>query len=70
LSRDDEEQDKLSRKKNTKREIGEDDMAVMDKELQDVQKLRQNVNRAQLRKALIKETIKENHKALQRLSRT
>jgi hypothetical protein len=69
--KNDKELGKLSYKPETKKEAGENDMAVTEKELKEMQKLRQKkMTREQLRKALIKETIKENYKALYRLSRT
>ncbi|MDL5023371.1 hypothetical protein [Bacillus velezensis] len=59
--------------KNPKKETREKEkMAVIERELKEMQKLQQkrNLTRQQLRKALIKETIKDNYEALQRLSRT
>lgn len=48
-------------------------MAVIEKELSKMQKLQQpkdKRNRDEIRKALIKQTVQENHVALRRLSRT
>lgn len=59
--------------KKTKKETREKEkMAVIERELKEMQKLQQKrkLTREQLRKALIKETIKDNYEALQRLSRT
>lgn len=51
---------------------GEDDMAVAEKELKNVQQLQQRrkLTKEEIRKAMIKQTIQENYEALHRLSRT
>lgn len=51
---------------------GEDDMAVAEKELKNMQQLQQKrkLTREQIREAMIKQTIQENYEALHRLSRT
>lgn len=67
---DKDQQGERSIERNTMQETGEDEMTVIEKGLKDMQKPQSNVNRAKLRKALIKETIKENNEALKRLSRT
>lgn len=70
MKQDDE--DSLKRDKKSNKENGEEDMAVMERELREMQKLQEKrtLTREQLRKALIKETIKNNYTALERLSRT
>lgn len=72
MKQDDDELEKLSDKQKDKYEIGEDDMAVIEKELKEMQKLQQRrkLTREEIRKAMIKQTIQENYEALQRLSRT
>jgi len=52
--------------------LGEDDMAIAEKELKDMQQLQQKkkLTRDEIRNAMIKQTIQENYEALQRLSRT
>lgn len=66
--------DKLSDKKEDANEKkGEKDMAVIEKELKEMQQLQQQqrkLTRDEIRKAMIKQTIQENYKALERLSRT
>jgi hypothetical protein len=48
-----------------------DTMKVMEKELKDMQKQKdKNMTMTDLKKALIKESIRNNNEALQRLSRT
>jgi hypothetical protein len=48
-----------------------DNMKVMEKELKDMQQQKdKNMTMTDLKKALIKESIRNNNEALQRLSRT
>lgn len=72
MKQDDNELEKLSDKQKDKYGLGEDDMAVIEKELKEMQQLQQKhkLTREELRKAMIKQTIQENYEALQRLSRT
>ncbi|WAI17459.1 hypothetical protein [Bacillus cereus] len=73
MNRDDDKLDKLSDEQNDKNKIGENDMPVLEKELKDMQKLQQQkrkLTREELRKAMLKQTIRENYEALERLSRT
>ncbi|MCY8011267.1 hypothetical protein MOB66_02220 [Bacillus haynesii] len=59
--------------KGTNEKAGENEkMAVIEKELKEMQKLQRKkvLTREQLRTAMIKESIKNNYEALERLSRT
>lgn len=59
--------------KSTKEKAGESEkMAILEKELEKMQKLQQkkSLTCEQLRTAMIKQSIKNNYKALERLSRT
>ncbi|MCY7479589.1 MULTISPECIES: hypothetical protein [Bacillus] len=59
--------------RSTKENAGESEkMAILEKELEKMQKLQQkkSLTREQLRTAMIKQSIKNNYKALERLSRT
>ncbi|MCA0149717.1 hypothetical protein LCD52_13030 [Rossellomorea vietnamensis] len=63
--REDKELDKRSKQK------AGDNMKVMEKELKDMQKQKnKDMTMKDLKKALIKESIRNNDEALQRLSRT
>ncbi|MFJ7680441.1 hypothetical protein ACIQXQ_20720 [Peribacillus sp. NPDC097198] len=71
MTEDEKDLDKLSDNPKNNDGTGEDDMAVIEKELETMQTLQQKkMKRDQLRNALIKQTIRQNREALQRLSRS
>ncbi|MGR6904969.1 hypothetical protein [Lysinibacillus sp. BSL11] len=72
MEQDDKELQNLEGNQKSNEKNGDNDMAIIEKELRDMQKLQQKrtLTREQLRKALIKETIKDNYSAIERLSRT
>ena len=77
MTRDDNQDiDKQSSEKNRDREkekMGDaDDMAVLEKELEQMklQQQKRKLSKDELRKALLKQTARDNYEALERLSRT
>lgn len=77
VTRDDNQDiDKQSSEKNRDREkekMGDaDDMAVLEKELEQMklQQQKRKLTKDEMRKALLKQSVRDNYEALERLSRT
>ena len=66
------ELDKLSDEEREKKGTGDNDMVIAERELKDMQQQLQKkkLTREELRKALLKQSVRDNYEALERLSRT
>ncbi|WHZ03403.1 hypothetical protein QNH48_01510 [Neobacillus sp. YX16] len=73
MKQDSSNRDNLSdNSEKNKKEVGEEDMAIAEKELKTMQQLQQKkkLTRNEIRDAILKRSIQNNYKALERLSRT